>query len=153
MAIVTANLLAARLGPGITVATAFVFIGLDLTFRDGLHDAWAGNGLRLKMFLLLATGSAISWLLNRDAGLIAVASAVSFMAAGSADGIVYQLLAGKPWRLRVNGSNLAGAAVDSLVFPTLAFGALLWPVVAGQFVAKVVGGFLWAFVLSDRHVG
>ena len=48
--------------------------------------------------------------------------------------------------LRVNGSNVVGAAVDSLVFPTLAFGAFLWPIVLGQFAAKVAGGVLWSLV-------
>jgi fructose-specific phosphotransferase system IIC component len=35
-----------------------------------------------------------------------------------------------------------------LVFPTVAFGALLPGIVAGQFVAKVFGGFLWAVILT-----
>jgi hypothetical protein len=43
---------------------------------------------------------------------------------------------------------VAGAAVDSLIFPTLAFGALLPHIVALQFVAKVAGGAAWAWMLS-----
>ncbi len=150
-AIVLANLLVAWLGPSITIVNAFLFIGLDLTCRDSLHDAWGGNGLWWKMLLLLAAGSAISYLLNQQAGQIAVASMVAFGAAGAADGVVYHLLRKRSWWQRANGSNLVGAAVDSLVFPTIAFGVLLWPIVIGQFAAKVAGGLLWSAFLNRRE--
>jgi hypothetical protein len=45
-------------------------------------------------------------------------------------------------------ASLAAAAVDSLIFPTLAFGVLLPHIVALQFIAKVAGGALWAAVLA-----
>ena len=54
------------------------------------------------------------------------------------------------WLRRANGSNVAGAAVDSLLFPTIAFGALMPHIVALQFVAKVAGGALWAWLLRGR---
>ena len=41
----------------------------------------------------------------------------------------------------------AGAAVDSVVFPALAFGAMLPLIVVGQFGAKVLGGAAWSLVL------
>jgi uncharacterized PurR-regulated membrane protein YhhQ (DUF165 family) len=47
-----------------------------------------------------------------------------------------------PGWLRLNGSNVPSALTDSLVFPTLAFGAFLWPILLGQFAAKVLGGFV-----------
>ena len=50
--------------------------------------------------------------------------------------------------VQINGSNIAGAAVDSVVFPTLAFGGLMWEIVALQFFAKTIGGFVWAKVLK-----
>jgi len=40
-------------------------------------------------------------------------------------------------------------AVDSLVFPTIAFGAFLPAVIALQFVAKVGGGALWSLALQS----
>jgi hypothetical protein len=43
---------------------------------------------------------------------------------------------------------VAGAAVDSLVFPTLAFGVLMPPIIAMQFAAKVSGGAIWAWLIS-----
>ena len=53
---------------------------------------------------------------------------------------------GWTWLQRSNGSNVASAAVDSLVFPWIAFGGFQ-PVVTGlQFLAKVLGGAAWAWV-------
>ena len=51
--------------------------------------------------------------------------------------------------MRANQSNVAGAAVDSFVFPTIAFGSFIPQIVILQFAAKVLGGFVWAYV-ADR---
>ncbi|MCP4755890.1 MAG: VUT family protein [Proteobacteria bacterium] len=147
-AIVAANLIITYFGPSASIATAFVFIGLDLTTRDYLHESWQGKGLVWKMGLLIASGSVISWILNRDAGPIALASFVAFAAAGVADAIVYQLLKEKSRVLKVNGSNVVSSGVDSLVFPTLAFGSLMPLIVLGQFAAKVFGGAIWFGIIS-----
>lgn len=154
LAIVLANLLVATYGPAISIVNAFVFVGLDLTTRDRLHDVWgrAGRGqLLLRMGLLIAAGGLISYQLNAGAGAIAVASTVAFALASIVDTVTYHLLRWHPYMLRTNGSNIAAAAVDSIVFPTLAFGALLPLVVVGQFSAKVTGGYLWAVLLRRRY--
>lgn len=153
VAIVLANLTVAAFGPGMVIVNAFLFIGLDLTARDHLHDAWRGNKLLPKMTALIAAGSILSWLLNRDAGQIALASFVAFATAATVDALVYHLLGKYPRWLRINGSNIPSALVDSLVFPTLAFGAFLPLIVLGQFIAKVLGGFAWSLVFrwTDRH--
>lgn len=152
-AIVLANLSVATFGPSAAVANAFLFIGLDLTARDRLHDAWRGRQLLPKMVALIAAGSVLSWLLNRSAGQIALASFVAFAAAATVDAIVYQLLRRHPRWLRVNGSNVPSALVDSLVFPTMAFGSFLPGIVLGQFAAKSLGGFVWSLVFRwrDHH--
>ena len=149
VAIVAANLLVARFGPSVAVINAFLFIGLDLTARDHLHETWKGQGLVWKMVLLIGTGSLLSWFLNRDAGQIALASFVAFACAGIADAIVYHLLGEKARLLKINGSNVVSAGVDSIVFPALAFGfPLMWGIMLGQFVAKVGGGFVWSLILE-----
>lgn len=147
-AIVAANLITTAFGPAASIFNAFVLIGLDLTTRDKLHEAWHGNHLALKMAALIAAGSALSWLINRDAGQISIASFVAFGAAAIVDTLVYQLLYCLPWRVKVNGSNLASAAVDSFIFPTLAFGGVMWAITIGQFAAKVLGGFAWSLLLK-----
>jgi queuosine precursor transporter len=149
-AIVAANLIITRFGPQATVITAFLFIGLDITARDRLHESWCGRHLWVKMAALIAAGSALSWVVNRDAGQIALASFVAFAASGAADSIVYHGLRNRAWMVKVNGSNVVSAAIDSLIFPTLAFGVLLPAVVIGQFVAKVAGGAAWAALLRFR---
>ncbi len=151
VAIVLANLTVAWFGPGMTIVNTFLFLGLDLTTRDRLHDAWHGRHLWSKMAALIAVGSALSWLLNRDAGQIALASMVAFAAASVVDTVAYHLLRNRAWWQRVNGSNVASAAVDSVVFPTLAFGAFLPWIVAGQFAAKVSGGAMWSWILRGNH--
>ena len=148
IAIVAANLLVAQFGPSVVVINAFVFIGLDLTARDHLHDTWKRRHLWPKMTVLIGVGSLLSWMLNRNAGPIALASFVAFGCAGIVDAVVYHLLGDRSRMLRINGSNVVSAAVDSIVFPTLAFGVFMPLVTLGQFAAKVAGGFVWSLVLA-----
>ena len=142
-AMILANLSVAAFGPAVSPINAFFLIGLDLALRDWLH-------LRLKSWqmlsLILATGL-LTYLLNPAAGKIAIASACAFSAAALVDWATFFKLKGS-WLFRANGSNIAGAAVDSLIFPTLAFGVLMPHIVAMQFVAKVAGGGIWAYLLS-----
>ena len=146
--IIAANLLITYFGPSAAIITAFIFIGLDLTVRDYLHESWQNKGLMWKMGLLIASGSLISWILNRESASIAIASFVAFAAAGLTDAVVYQLLKNKTKALKINGSNVVSSGVDSLVFPTIAFGGILPAIVAGQFVAKVFGGAIWFFIIN-----
>lgn len=143
VAITAANLLIAAFGPWVSPINAFLFIGLDLALRDWLHG-------RLKMWqmgvLIVGTG-VLTYAMNPAAGAIALASAVAFTAAAVVDWGVFARMRGA-WLTRVNGSNAAGALVDSIVFPTLAFGVLMPHIIAMQFVAKVFGGAAWAYALT-----
>ncbi len=142
-AMTLANLSVAAFGPAISPVNAFVLIGLDLALRDWLHvrlKAW-------QMLALIVAAGALTYLLNPAAGKIAVASSAAFTAAALVDWATFARLRGS-WLMRANGSNVAGAAVDSLIFPTLAFGALMPHIVALQFVAKVAGGALWSWVMA-----
>lgn len=147
-AIVLANMSVAHFGPSSTIVNAFLFIGLDLTSRDKLHEAWHRKGLLWKMALLIAAGSFISWVLNRNAGQIAVASFAAFACAAVSDTLTYHFLHERTYLVKVNGSNVVSAAVDSMVFPTIAFGSFMPLIVFGQFAAKVFGGFLWSLLLK-----
>jgi len=149
-AMVAANLSVAHFGPSVSPINAFLFIGLDLSLRDYLHESWKGRALWPKMGALIAIAGAISYVLNPASGRIAVASVVAFVVAAVADAAVYHAMRSRPYLVRSNASNVAGAAVDSLIFPTLAFGALLPGIVALQFVAKVGGGALWSVLLRSR---
>ena len=148
-----ANLLVAWLGPWFSPINAFVLIGLDLVLRDKLHDRWQGDRLALRMFGIIAAAGLLSWVINKDAGMIAIASVVSFMVAMTVDALIYQKLKNRPWFQRANGSNIGGAATDSVLFPTIAFGSLMPEIVALQFFAKVAGGFIWSLIIDSlsRH--
>ena len=142
-AMTAANLLIAHFGPWISPFNAFFLIGLDLALRDWLHvrlRAW-------QMGALIASTGLLTYALNPAAGMIAVASACAFSAAALVDWATFTRLRGS-WLFRANGSNVAGAAVDSIIFPTLAFGALMPHIVLLQFVAKVCGGAIWAALLA-----
>jgi uncharacterized PurR-regulated membrane protein YhhQ (DUF165 family) len=146
-AMTAANVSVATFGPWISPINSFFLIGLDLALRDWLH-------VRLRwwqMGALIAGSGLLTYLLAPAASHIAIASAVAFSAAAVTDWATFSRLKGS-WLRRANGSNVAGAAVDSLVFPTLAFGALLPHIVALQFVAKVGGGAIWAWLLSRKWV-
>jgi uncharacterized PurR-regulated membrane protein YhhQ (DUF165 family) len=138
-----ANLLVMQFGPAITPLNAFFLIGLDLTLRDWLH-------VRIRpwqMGALILFAGLLTWVLNPGAQHIAIASAVAFAASALIDWLVFSKASGS-WASRSFKSNVAGAAVDSLIFPTLAFGALMPLIVVMQFTAKVAGGAAWAFLMS-----
>ena len=141
-AMTAANLLASAFGPVITPLNSFVLIGLDLALRDWLHVRISPS----RMLMLIAVTGGITYSLSPAAGQIAAASALSFTAAALADWSVFQRLRGG-WLSRSMGSNVAGAAVDSLLFPVLAFGLVMPHIVAMQFAAKLVGGFAWSLLL------
>lgn len=147
-ALICANLLVAMIGPWFSIVNSFVLIGLDLTLRDKLHDLWQGKYLPLKMGSLIVVAGLISYLLNPAAGQIAIASVVAFTLSMAVDSFVYQALKDKEWKIKSNASNTAGAMVDSVVFPTIAFGGLMPEIVAMQFIAKLAGGFAWTLLLK-----
>lgn len=150
--LVAANLLVAKFGPAIMPVLAFFLIGLDLALRDWLHVR-----LRpLHMGALIAATGLLTYLLNPAAQQIAIASAVSFSVAAVADWLVFVKMPGS-WLKRSASSNVAGAAVDSIMFPAMALaGVVPLPVLlttmAAQFLAKALGGTAWTWLLSRRRV-
>jgi hypothetical protein len=143
-AMVAANLIVWWLGPWASPLIAFFLIGLDLTLRDVMHDRLT----RWQMLAVVLAGGLITWGLNPAAAKIAIASATAFTVSAMADWMAYSFLRSRPWLVRANGSNVVGATVDSLIFPTLAFGGFLPHIVAMQFAAKVGGGAIWSMLLQ-----
>lgn len=148
VAIVAANLITTQFGPDASYFNAFFLIGLDLVVKDRLQDFWQHRHLLLKMGGLIAAGSLLSYAVNVNAGPVALASFVAFGAASLVDAFVYQGLHKRAWLTRSNGSNVPAAAVDSLIFPTIAFGGLNPWITLGQFVAKVLGGLFWSLAIG-----
>ena len=63
------------------------------------------------------------------------------------DWLVFNKIKGA-WFKRASISNTAGALVDSIAFPTIAFGVLMPEIVILQFLAKTFGGMMWSFMLK-----
>lgn len=146
-AAVASNFSVLVFGPISTPFNAFVMIAFDLVTRDALHERWR-NHLWRNMLMLVGVGSIITYALNAGAVRIAVASTLAFLFSGIADAVVYQLLHRFPRLRRVVGSNVVSAAVDSIVFPTIAFGAIIPFAIIGQWVAKVLGSYIWALIFT-----
>lgn len=142
-AICAANLLVAHFGPWITPINAFVLVGLDMVLRDILHERY---GL-LRSVILSAVAGGISYLINPAAGIIALASLIAFVSAALANAAVYQLMIRQPWLRKSNAGNVAAAAVDSVLFPLIAFGAFMPVITLAQFACKTAGGALWSWLL------
>lgn len=141
-AIILANLSVQFFGPLVSPINSFLLIGLDLTLRDWLHvrmKAW-------QMGVLIVATGLLTYLANQDAWMIAVASSCAFTVAALSDWATFSVLRGS-WLFRSNGSNVVGAAMDSFIFPTLAFGVLMPNIVVLQFVAKIGGGMVWSLIL------
>lgn len=141
--ICAANFSVSYFGPSVTPINAFLLIGLDFVIRDKMHQR---IGFSRVMGMVIATG-VVSYALNPSSGLIATASASAFILSSLVDASVYQSLIKRSWMVKSNCSNVAASAVDSIVFPAIAFGVLIPWVIAGQFFAKVFGGAVWAWLL------
>lgn len=148
-AIVLANLSSTYFGPVASPINAFLFIGLNITLRDRLHEHWYGSRLMLKTVGLISAGSLITYLLNQDSVMICIASITAFSAAMATDFIIYEALIKKSRFVKVNGSNVGSSVVDSVIFPTIAFGWMPW-VIAAQFLAKFIGGYIWFLALNRK---
>lgn len=146
-AIVVANLTLTAWGPSAIIPNAFFLIGLDLITRDRLADFW-GTTRWVKMIALIAAGGALSYWLNRNAATIAMASVIAFAAAELVEALAYHLLRRQRWAERAPKAALLGAAVDSILFPTLAFGGFVFATSFAQFAAKLAGALVWTWAVA-----
>ena len=147
-AIIVANLIVAYFGPVASIYNSFFLIGLDLALRNYLSFKLDKKQMAL---MIVATG-VLSYAINPASGMIAIASGVAFVLASLVDWVVFNTSTGN-WMKRNFFGNSAGALIDSIVFPTIAFGALMPVIVASQFVAKVLGGTFWGYLIKKKiHV-
>lgn len=141
-AIILANLIVAQFGPVSTPYNAFFLIGLDLALRNYLSLKMT----KLSMLAMIVGTGLLSYFINPASGMIAVASGVAFTAASIVDWVVFNTATGA-WLRRNFAGNFAGAFVDSILFPTIAFGALMPGIILVQFLAKLAGGTVWGWLI------
>lgn len=147
-AIVFANLGVAWIGQEAMIVASWVLIPLDLTVKDALQERWEGHGVVVRLGGLILAGSVLSAAFSASAARVALASFVAFAVSGVVDSLTLAMLYRRPKLVRVNGSNLAGAVVDSLLFQMVAFGSFTSWLFLAQSGAKLLGGFVWSVVLT-----
>lgn len=146
LAAIAANLSAFHFGMWATPINSILFVGLDMALRDRMHDAHGP----MKASVVVFSAALVSVAVAPGSMTIALASSVSFVAAGLASAVAFQLAIRHKWMVRSNAGNIAHAATDSLVFPLLAFGGFYPAIVVAQFAAKVIGGLVWSVILRKR---
>jgi uncharacterized PurR-regulated membrane protein YhhQ (DUF165 family) len=116
-------------GFGLMATAGTYFAGLAFVLRDLVQDK-AG---RRAVIALIFAGAALSYAISDP--FIATASAVAFLLSEGADFAVYTPLRKRGYIRAALASNLVGAAVDTLIFLTIAGFALrqaFWGQMAGK---------------------
>jgi queuosine precursor transporter len=133
------------------LAPAGVFaIGGILVLRDWLQQL---AGLLPTMALVYVAGL-VSWAVAEAAGWtslqrIALASVLAFTVSETAEALVFTPLRNRSLTLGVLASGIAGTALDSWLFLTIAFGSLAF--FRGQFVGKGEMVLLGAALTATRR--
>lgn len=138
-----ANLIVHTFGPWTIPINAFFLIGLDLTLRNVLSFRTS----KLQMMVLIIAAGIVTYVANPSAERIAIASSVSFVCAAIVDWTVFSMVRAGWIRKNATGS-MAGAVIDSMLFPTLAFGSFLPMIVVTQVIAKTSGAVIWSLIFN-----
>jgi queuosine precursor transporter len=150
IAFVLANLIVLYFGSIGLIFTALFLIPFDFVMRCIFHETWKGIELILKLGLIVIAASLITFVINRNAINIAIASSVGFILAQIFAGIFYQFFIKKSFFIKVNGSDAIGILIDSLAFQLIAFGIINYNILVGQFLLKLIGGFFWYWVIFKK---
>jgi len=127
--------------------TSFVFIPYDFMVRCLLHENWKGKRLFIRLFSLISVAAIITYLFNKNALNIALASVTAFAVSSLCASLFYQLFIKSKYFIKVNGSDLIGIIIDSILFQTIAFSIINPFVISGQILVKFIGGILWYVLL------
>jgi queuosine precursor transporter len=150
IAFVLANLIVLYFGSIGLIFTALFLIPFDFVMRCIFHETWKGIELILKLGLIVIAASLITFVINRNAINIAIASSVGFILAQIFAGIFYQFFIKKSFFIKVNGSDAIGILIDSLAFQLIAFGIINYNILVGQFLLKLIGGLFWYWVIFKK---
>ena len=143
LVIVIANLSTTYFGLWITPLNAFFLIGAELVLRDVMHESLS----KIRMLSIVVIAGIISFLINADSKNIAIASFLAIVVSCLVDYYVYSKTKGT-WIKRSNNSNFFSGFTDSLIFPLVAVGVFNPYVFILQWMAKFIGGFIWALILN-----
>jgi hypothetical protein len=146
--LVAANLVVYTTGQVALLLTGLVLVPLDFSIRVRLQEAWSGPGLWLRLAVLMVAGGGLTILVLPDASQVALASVSAFAAGSLLGAVVYA--AALRWRTTVaRGCSLgAMAAIDSVVFPMLAFEQVSGWLMVGQFLMKWLASGVFLVILN-----
>lgn len=130
-------------GFGLMAPSGVLMIGFALVLRDWLQELAGWKWSLAAVFL----GGFVSYLTSDP--FVALASMVAFTVAEVFDLAVYTPLRKKGKHWAVVASGVVGAAVDSVLFTIIAFGALEFAL--GNFVAKIYASLVVAVYLYWRY--
>ena len=131
-------------GFGLVATAGTYFAGLTFVLRDSVQD---GFGKYAALGLIMA-GAGLSFIVADP--FIALASGVAFLAAETADLLIYTPLRRRGYLRAAVASNVVGAVVDTVLFLWIA-GFPIADALAGQIVGKVaVTVAVVALVLAVR---
>jgi uncharacterized PurR-regulated membrane protein YhhQ (DUF165 family) len=150
ISIISANLLLKHFGAYGLWVSSFLLIPFDFVVRCVFHETWSSKQLLTRLLLLTLAASFLTFILNQDAKLIAIASVFGFVSAQLGAGIFYQLNKGKSLFFKVNISDIIAISFDSIVFQFIAFGNISPIVTTGQIVVKFLGGLMWYYILFKK---
>jgi uncharacterized PurR-regulated membrane protein YhhQ (DUF165 family) len=135
------------IGFGLYAPSGVLMIGAALVLRDWLQSL---AGLRWSLAAVLV-GAALSLAVSPPA--IALASALAFLIAETADTLVYSKLRQRGAAIAVAFSGVVGAFIDSAMFVWVAFGAFdlaLGTALAKVYASALVAMILWAAALRAK---
>lgn len=144
-AIIAANNIVTYFGTDGLIVTGFLLIPFDLVARDALQEKWK-TFVVPKMGSLILGGSVLAFLTNPSTLQVSLASAGSFLIAGTVDWIIYSMARNKTRFFKMNVSNLFSSVVDSCVFQIIAFGSFSGSVAMNQSFVKLIGGLFWSLL-------
>ncbi len=145
--LVFANFLVLWFGQKGLIITAALLIPFDFVMRCTFHETWQGKGLIVRLGALILVASFLTYIINKDTKVIALASACGFLFAQIAAGVFYQCFLKQAQIIKVNGSDLVGIVFDTVVFQLIAFSGIDVVVFTSQVALKATGGVVWYYLI------
>jgi uncharacterized PurR-regulated membrane protein YhhQ (DUF165 family) len=149
--LVLANLMVFKTGQAALLLTGLILVPFDFAVRIQLQERWARSGVWIRLILLMVVGGVLTVLILPDARWVAIASVSAFVASSLAGALVYALLAHHEKRLARIASIGSMAALDSIVFPLLAFPEVSTGLMLAQCAMKWGAGLGFLAVLQRMN--
>lgn len=150
LAFILANYLVIWFGSYGLIITALFLIPFDFIMRCVFHETYKGIKLFIYLGSLVLCASILTYLINKESFNIALASCLGFASAQLFASIFYQINIKKSFFVKVNGSDLIGIIIDSIVFQLIAFNIIDINISLSQIIMKFLGGLFWYWLLFNK---